>query len=343
MRQRHLLILLAVAALAVALAVVSSVGGSTAQNDPLVGTLVLPDLGQRLQSVDRVTMVRGTQKVTLTRAANNWRVEEKGDWPADATRVRHLLLGLAELRYVEPKTREPTLYARLGVEDAGKPDSKSTLITVADTEGKLMADVIAGKSKYDELGGGDDGLYLRKPGDVQSWLVRGSLDLAGDNGVWLDKTLFDVPAATVKEAVFVAANGEAVAIVRAAAGDKLHLATPTPKGKKLKDGNPLAEPAGALASLELADVQPATAFALPQSGIAHARFTTFDDLTVTLDIADRDKTSWVRIAATGSGAAAAKAQAINAKVHGWLFAFPDYKTGLFKTTLAGLIEPAKSS
>ena len=343
MRQRHLLILLAVTALAVVLAVVSSVGGPSAQSDPLVGRLVLPDLGPQLQSVDRVTMVHGAQKVTLKRAADGWQVEEKGGWAADATRVRHLLLGLAELRYVEPKTRESALYARLGVENAGKRESKSTLVTVADAKGKLLADIIAGNSKYDELGGGDDGLYVRKPGDVQSWLARGSLGLAGDNGIWLDKALFDVPAAGIKEAVFVAADTQAVAIVRAAASDKFRLASPIPKGEKLKDGDPLAEPAGALASLELADVQPVAAFAWPTAGIAHARFTTFDGLTVTLDIADRDKTNWVRITATGSGAAAAKAQAINAKVHGWLFAFPDYKTGLFKTTLAGLIAPAKPS
>jgi len=342
-RQRDLLILLAVTTLAVVLAVVSSVGGPSAQSDPLVGTLVLPDLGPQLQSVDRVTMVHGVQKVTLKRAANGWQAEDKGGWPADATRVRHLLLGLAELRYVEPKTREPALYARLGVEDAGKPDSKSTLLTVAAADGKLLADIIAGNSKYDELGGGDDGLYVRKPGDVRSWLARGSLGLTGDNGIWLDKTLFDVPAAAIKEAVFIAADTQTIAIVRATAGDKFRLASPIPKGKKLKDGDPLAEPAGALASLDLADVQPAVAFAWPTTGVAHARFTTFDGLTVTLDIAGQGKTSWVRITAAGSSAAAAKAQAINAKVHGWVFAFPDYKTGLFKTTLADLIEPAKRS
>lgn len=343
MRQRHLLILLAVTVLAVVLAVVSSVGGPAAQSNPLVGALVLPDLGRQLGSVDRITMVHGAQKVTLKRAADGWQDEDKGGWPADPTRVRHLLLGLAELRYVETKTREPALYARLGVEDAGKPESKSTLLTVADAKGKLLADIIAGNSKYDELGGGDDGLYLRKPGDVQSWLVRGSLGLIGDRGIWLEKTLFDVPAAAIKEAVFIPADSQAVAIVRVAAGDKFRLTSPIPKGKKLKDGDSLAEPAGALASLELADVQPAAAFAWPTTGVAHARFTTFDGLTVTLDIADRDKTSWVRIVAAGSGTAAAKAQVINAKVHGWLFAFPDYKAGLFKTTLAGLIEPAKPS
>lgn len=343
MRQRHLLILLAVTALAVALAVESSVGGPSAQSDPLVGTLVFPGLSQQLGSVNRVTMVHGAQKAILKRAANGWQIEDKGGWPADATHVRHLLLGLAELRYVEPKTREPALYARLGVEGAGKPESKSTLLTVADAKGKLLADIIAGNSKYDELGGGDDGLYVRKPGDVQSWLARGSLGLTGDNSIWLDKTLFDVPAATIKEAVFIAADTQAVAIVRAAAGDRFHLTSPIPKGKKLKDGDPLAEPAGALASLELADVQPAAAFTWPTTGGAHARFMTFDGLTVTLDIADQGKTTWVRIVAAGSGDAAAKAQAINAKVHGWVFAFPDYKTGLFKTTLAGLIEPAKPS
>lgn len=343
MRQRGLLILPAIAAAAVALAVVSSVGQSPPRDNPLVGELVLPDLGQQLQAVDRITIVHGTEKVDIKRAANGWQIEEKGDWPAEPQRVRRVLLGLAELRYVEPKTREPRLYARLAVEDAGKPDSKSTLVTVADVKGKLLGDIIAGKSKYDELGNGNDGLYLRKPGDVQSWLVRGSLDLSGDDGAWLDKTLLDVPAASIKQAEFTAPNGTKVTIERDAAGGKFHLANPVPKGKKLKDADGLAQPAGALASLDLADVQPAKAFAFPESGVAHARFTTFDGLTVTLDIADQGKASWTRISAAGTGAASARAEAINAKTQGWLFAFPDYKTGLFKTTLAGLVEPAKPS
>lgn len=343
MRRRNLLGLLAVAAVAVVLAVASSIGGRSPQNDPLIGRLVLPGLGQELHEVARVTMVHGAQKVTLMRAGDTWQVEEKGGWRADLQRVRRLLLGLAELRYVEPKTREPRLYSRLGVEDTDKPQSKSTLITVAAAKGKLLAEIIAGKSKYDELGGGDDGLYLRKPGDVQSWLVRGSLDLTENTGDWLDKAVMDVPAAAIKEAEFTAADGAKVTIERDAAGGKFRLVNPVAKGKKLKSEDALEEPAGALASLELADVQPATAFAFPGTGVAHARFATFDGLTLTLDIADEGKTSWVRIAAAGTGTATARAQAINARTHGWLFAFPDYKTGLFKTTLAGLLEPAKSS
>lgn len=343
MRQRGLLILLAAMAVAVVLAVVSSLGGPSTARNPLVGTLVLPEIGPQLQAVDRVTMVHGIRKVTLKRAADGWQVEEKDGWPADPQRVRRLLLGLAELRYVEPKTRESRLYPRLDVEDAGKPDSKSSLVTVADDKGKLLGDVIVGKSKYDELGGGNAGLYLRKPGDVQSWLVRGSLDVTGDTTAWLDKTLFDVPAASVKEGEFAAADGSTVVILRDAAGEKFRLANRVPKDKKLKSAGALDEPAGALASLELADVEPAALFAFPEKGIAQARFTTFDGLTVTLDIALQGKTSWVRISAAGAGAAAARANAINAKTKGWLFAFPDYKTDLLRTTLAGLIEPAKSS
>ena len=37
-----------------------------------------------------------------------------------------------------------------------------------------------------QLGGGNDGIYVRKPGDAQSWLARGTLDLSGDTAGWLD-------------------------------------------------------------------------------------------------------------------------------------------------------------
>ena len=61
-------------------------------------------------------------------------VEEKGGYPADVAKVQQALLGLADLTFVEPKTRKPDLYPRLEVEDADKPGTKSTLVTVTDDE-----------------------------------------------------------------------------------------------------------------------------------------------------------------------------------------------------------------
>jgi hypothetical protein len=342
MRTKGLIGLLAVTAAAVIVAVVLSMGGGAPAADPLAGTPVLPQVGKQLDAVGRIALVRGETKTTLVHKGKSWVVEEKDGYAADPIKVRHALLGLAELRYVEPKTRKPALYSRLEVEDTGKAGSKSTLVTVADEKGSLLGEIIAGKRRADQLGGGNDGIYVRKPGNQQSWLARGTLDVSGDTTAWLDRKVLDLPEAQVKEAVLTGPDGATVTILRDKAQDKFHLAD-LPAGKKLKSDDALDEPAAALANLELTDVEPAKDVELPQDGVAHARYTSFDGLTVTVDLFDKDGGHWARLAASGSGAAEKKAAALNAKLAPWIYGIADYKAKTLRTKLGDLIESPKGS
>jgi Domain of unknown function (DUF4340) len=337
MTRKSLIVLLLVTVVAVAAAIVSNLGGGTGQNNPLAGKAVFPQLASRLADIDRVALMRESQKTTLKRGSKSWTVEEKGGYPANVERVRHLLLGLAELRYVEPKTKKERFYPRLEVEDAGSKNAKSTLITVADAKGALLAEIIAGKRKYDELGGDESGIYVRKPGEAQSWLTRGSLDLSDESTAWLDTKLMDIPEAQIKEAVFIAPDGAKVAISRAKPETKFVLAG-LPKGRALKSDNALDQPANALAALELADVRPVKGFAFPKKDVWYARFVTFDGMTVSLDIDARDKSGWTQISSTGTAAG----QALDAKTAPWVFALPPYKIEALETRLGALLAPPKS-
>ena len=164
MRSKGLIALLLVTTAAVVVAVLGSLGGTGTGANPRIDQAVLPVLGQHLTDVAHITLVHGANKTTLVRADGTWVVEEKGNYPADMAEVTQVVLGLADLRYVEPKTQKPDLYPRLEVEDAGKPDGKSTLVTVSDPKGTVLGEVIAGKQGIDQLGGGSDGVYVRTAG-----------------------------------------------------------------------------------------------------------------------------------------------------------------------------------
>src|SRR5208282_3427160 len=220
-------------------------------------------------------------------------------------------------------------------------DSQSTLITVSGVQGALLGELIVGKRVTDALGGGDDGVYLRKPGDAQSWLARGTLDLSDTPG-WLDPALLDLPGAGVKEVLLSPPGESPLAVARDKPGDKFHLAA-LPRDKKLRGEDALDAVAGALAALKLSDVKNASDFAWPKSGESRTRFTFFDGLVVTVELVDVDKTSWARITASGSGDASARARELNARVAPWVYALPAFKANLLKTRLADLLAPAKSS
>jgi hypothetical protein len=343
MRGKGLWTLLAVTVVAVAVAVLAVRGSGAPRNDPLVGQAVLPEVVQRLADVGRVTLVHGSAKITLLRHGEHWVVEEKDDYPANDVKVRQALLGLADLSFVEPKTSKTDLYSRLDVEDADKKDAKSILVTVADEKGSLLGELITGKRRVDQLGGGNDGIYVRKPGATQSWLARGTLDVAGDASQWLDKKLIDLPQAKIKDATLTAADGGTLSFKRDKPEDKFALAAPPPAGKQLKSGDPLDAPAGALGGLELADVKAAKDFEFPKTGVAEARYDSFDGLTITISLVQKDGKDWARIAASGTGDAEKQAANLNARFSPWVYALESYKAKMLQTKLDDVVETPKGS
>jgi hypothetical protein len=343
MRSKGLIGLLAVTLVAVIAAVLVVRGGAAPRTDPLVGTKVFPELDARLADIGRIALLRGDMKTTLVHQGEQWVVEEKGDYPADQAKARQTLLGLAELSYVEPKTRMADRYARLEVEDADKKDAKSTLVTVSDAKGSLLGEIITGKHRIDQLGGGNDGIYVRKPGDAQSWLARGTLDLAGDTPQWLEKKILDLPLAQVKSVTLTAADGSALSMLRAKPEDKFALTVAPPAGQQLKSDSILDEPAAALAGLELTDVRPAKDFDFPKDGVATARYESFDGLVLTLALVQRDGVDWVRIEASGTGGAEKPAGELGAKLSPWVFAVASFKAKELETKLADVVAAPKPS
>src|SRR5262245_29221780 len=84
-----------------------------------------PDLKTQLDAVTAVRIFKAgdARTVELVRQGNDWAVSERAGYRAEQTKVRHLLLALADARPVEQKTSNPESYPALGVEDVSKPDA----------------------------------------------------------------------------------------------------------------------------------------------------------------------------------------------------------------------------
>jgi hypothetical protein len=340
MQRRGLILLISVTAVMVAAAAAALATGSTGGSAGGADQPALPGLAQRLGDVASVEIRRTGLDLTFVSDGDSWLTAQKGNYPADAGKVRRVVLALADLTLVEPKTREPGLYPRLEVEDPGK--GKSTLVTIKDKSGADLARLIVGKHSYDRLGEGDDGMYVREPGDRQSWLARGSLDLTDDMPNWLTRRIVDIPDNRVAKVVLTQPDGTALTLSRVKPDAKFVLENP-PKNAKYKSDTVLGEPAMALETLDLDDVQPAAKLPLPDKGVTAASYTTFDGLTLNVRLYQHGNQSWVALSATGAGKAAIEAKNLDHRVSHWVYAIPAYKAKMLETKLADLIEPPKGS
>jgi hypothetical protein len=342
MQKRSLIVLIAATVALAALAAAALATGGYEVSRAGTDRRALPAVAARLGEVASVEVRRAGMDLTFVRDGGNWLVAQKGDYPAAGGKIRRIVLALADMTLVEPKTRKPDLYPRLEVEDPGK--GKSTLVAVTDSSGAAIARLIVGKRSYDRLGAGNDGVYVRKPGDLQAWLARGSLDFSDDPASWLDRRIVDIPDSRIAKVSLTRSDGTALVLGRTSPEAKFAVAG-APANAKYKSDTALGEPAMALETLDLDDVRPKAKPPSPDQGVAvaSASYTTFDGLAVSLKLFRHDNKDWIAVAATGAGKAADEAKKIEDRVSRWVYAIPPYKAKMMQTKLTDLVEPAKGS
>src|SRR5262245_54421731 len=191
MQKRYLIPLGAATLVLVAIAIAVLATGDRGVSQAAPGVRAVPALAGKLGDVASVSVVHDGSTVTLIRDGDSWLVAEKGNYPANAAKISQVVLAMADLELVEPKTQKADRYSRLEVEDPG------SLVSVKAKSGATLAELIVGKRRYDRLGAGNDGVYVRKPGDSLAWLARGALDPSGEMPSWLDRRILDIPESRI--------------------------------------------------------------------------------------------------------------------------------------------------
>ncbi|HEV2098180.1 MAG TPA: DUF4340 domain-containing protein [Stellaceae bacterium] len=340
MQKRGLILLAAATIVLVALAVAALATGGRGVSRTAAEERAFPGLSDKLGDVASVSVQRTGLDLTFVREGDNWKVVQKGDYPAAPGKINRIVLAMADMVLVEPKTQKPDLYPRLEIEDPGK--GKSTLVTLKDKSGAVLAALIVGKRSYDRLGTGDDGIYVRRPGDQQSWLARGTLDFSDEMANWLERRIVDIPDSRMAKVSLTQPDGAALVLSRAKPDAKFAVEG-APANAKYKSDTSLGEPAMALETLDLDDVQPAAKLPVPDKGVTAASYTTFDGLTVDAKLFQHDGKDWLALTASGSGKAAPEAKKIDDRVKHWVYAIPGYKAKMIETKLADLLAPPKGS
>src|SRR5438477_171591 len=90
----------------------------------------------------------------------------------------------------------------------------ATLVLMALAVAAIATGDRIGKRRYDRLGAGNDGVYIRKPGDPQAWLARGSLEFSDQLSSWLDRRILDLPEKRIAKVTLTQPDGTRLVISR---------------------------------------------------------------------------------------------------------------------------------
>ena len=357
MTPRNFVYLAIAAALSVLFAVVSFASNNQWSTGRATGAKLFPTLVSDASQIGTVEVRQGDNTVVLERTGGSWSLKNRGNYPADPSKVRTLLVGLAEADLVETKTRRPDRYAALELEDPADKNAKSRIVRLLGAKGNVMGEVVIGKKRLDLLGTGKSGTYVRKPGDPQTWLASAELEASAAAKDWLKTSVFTTDAAKINRVTIEIPGEQPFRIERQAtaakdakdtkqsipdpATAKLQFAGFPPADKKLKDAGAPESIARALASIDMEDVRKLDA-PPAGAGVSTVRIEAADGPTTTLRLRKDGDAHWLSLAATGEGEAKTAADEINQRTQGWEFRIPAAKADSILKKRADLLDAAGS-
>jgi hypothetical protein len=318
-RQRF--IALAVAAVLAILGALYLSAQRNLQRD-LHGAALLPTLAGELDTVTTLSVRRGSAVPTVTvhEQGGRWSVAERGDYPADVSKLRKLLLALSDAKIVEQKTSNPASFPIIGVEDPASPGATGAEITLVARDGKHA--VIVGKP----VGQGN---FARRAGENTSYSVEPGISVETEPRYWIESQLFDIAAADIQSVEIKPAAGPSYTVHRAAAGGNFVL-DGVPPGRKAADPSVLAPSQTTYGSLTADDVTPAGGIDFSKATVAAVTLSGGNVITIT-GATSGDK-HWIE-------AQASKDAALNAKSSGRAFELAGYRFDAIFRPLEQLLVP----
>jgi hypothetical protein len=327
---RRTLLLLGTAAAASVSAAILLTPDSTEPPPSSATPLAFPGLAPRLANAQRIEVARHDGTLTIRRGAGDvWVLPAKADHPVRPERVRELLVGLTELRLTEPRTANPEMLERLGVEDPTRPGATSALLRVLDANDAPIAELVVGRRRMRVQGNVPESVYVRRPADNQAWLAEGRLPLDADPNLWIDRDIANIARERIRAATIHRA-GEGTLVLRRGRDLDAALAVIEPAETPELDEISVDEIARAFEFLTFLDVRAAAD--MPGDWLGEAEFELTDNLRIAVAARKDGENLWVRLSARGD----AEAERLDARWRGWAYQVGQWKEKAFLPRLEDL-------
>lgn len=320
---------------------------SVAVEEPL-----LPGLADRLAEVTTIEVTTEGRKATVRRSERGWVVDELDGFPVDPAKVQSLARSLVTARLLEPKTDRPERWSRLEL-DADNEKSRARSVVLKDAQGREIASVVVGKTRYGAFGPGRGAVYVRRADEPRAWLADRRIEVPSEPLDWVEREILDIPSEKVA-AVTLRPGTEAEVTAKKASREASELVLDEVPAGRAADKDKLDRLASTLSSLSLQDVRAASRLPFAEDA-PRARFATVDGVVVEAVVHKEgegdDAQYWVRFAAQvgeplpgqpaeGTKSAAEQVAALAPRLDGWAFKLSRWSAERLVWTRDDLLQPA---
>ena len=183
-------------------------GGDAAAGKKLLGDFPVNDVTQ-------IALKEGTSEVTLVKQDDLWRVRERGDYPANFSRIGEFLLKARDLKIVQSEKVGVSQLPRLRLAP-GQGTNSPVTVEFRGRDGKSIQTLLLGKPHLTKPGrsaqpgedeGWPDGRYVKTGSSEDVALISDPLDMVQTKPEeWLDKDFIKVDKAKTIEVAYPAAT-----------------------------------------------------------------------------------------------------------------------------------------
>jgi hypothetical protein len=289
---------------------------------PTAAGPVLPGFAQSVGEATLIVIQTKDATYRIARTDRGWALRDKGDYPVRRERLAQFTQGLEKLTYVRPMTRDPGKLDRLALGDPAK-GGDGVLVQVQNAKGAFLANLVIGFEPR--------GLYVRDPGNAQSWAVKGDLPALQDPAAWLDLAPLKIDPARIASVDIAPPAGGAYSLARDQGARDFHVLKPF-------DRYLVISPEGVNAAGDsIAALSPINVAAAPAIGgeiAARLTLRTFDGLVIDGELYNDRGGHWLKLVAHGENPKAQEeAQAINARAAPWAYGLSDADYAAFAPPL----------
>jgi hypothetical protein len=309
------------------------------------GQRLFPGLLEEAAKVEKVEVLQNGQPFTFEKKGDTWVLSQSDGYQVHGNLVAKLIFSVANLEILEPKTADPARHAELNLGDPSVKENKAQLVTLLSGDGEKMAEIVVGRANYFLPETTTGGMYVRRPGEDQAWLVRGLVDIGVERRDWLVRDIIDIDIDDIVHAEVRRPDGE-VQIVEPKQGVTGNFAFANmPEGRKLKSEYAPRNIAAVASGFVLNDVRKNENVPFDPSKAYNVTYESKDGIVADMAFWQEEKTQYLRIKADYKGSdpesdAAKTVEAINKRAAGWTYIIPEYQYEQVSKPFEEVTEPA---